>query len=130
MSALAITVAALLLAAAPQQDPRPTLPGPQADGTTLLPNGWRLAPHGAQVPLPSDLPVRSALHPGGRWLAIQHAGYRKHQVTLFDTQTGAVAGTVPLTRTWSGLAWSPDGGTLYASGGVDDLVRVFGFDAA
>ncbi|MCC7064483.1 MAG: SMP-30/gluconolactonase/LRE family protein [Planctomycetes bacterium] len=107
----------------------PQLPGPKADGTILLTNGWSLQPHGEQHALESDLPVRMAMHPAGRWLAIQHAGYRQHQVVLFDTRTQKVALKLPLARTWSGMAWSADGAQLCVSGGAEDVVHVVPFDA-
>ena len=57
------------------------LPGIRPDGATLLPNGWSLRPHGDQLALEPDLPVRMEWHPAGRYLAIQHAGYRAHRAT-------------------------------------------------
>jgi DNA-binding beta-propeller fold protein YncE len=104
-------------------------PGPKGDGSILLPNGWSVAPHGAQVALRSDLPVRTAWHPRGRWLAIQHAGYLEHEVAILDGASDAVVAHLPLPRTWSGMAWSADGARLFVSGGVDDVVHVFDFDA-
>ena len=105
-------------------------PGRKADGTILLPNGWRLAPHGKQVPLPSDLPVRSAWNPAGRYLAVQHCGYNRHIVSIVDSRTDRVVSTVPLGKSWSGMAWSPGGDRLYVSGGVTDRILVFSFDKA
>ncbi|NLN90551.1 MAG: bifunctional YncE family protein/alkaline phosphatase family protein [candidate division WS1 bacterium] len=104
------------------------LPGIRPDGATLLPNGWSLRPHGDQLALEPDLPVRMEWHPAGRYLAIQHAGYRAHRVLIFDTVENAVAATIPVPKTWSGLAWSSDGNRLYVSGGVDDVIHVFSFD--
>jgi YVTN family beta-propeller protein len=105
-------------------------PGAQADGSILLPNGWRIAPHGAQVALESDLPVRMAWHPGGRFLAIQHAGFRAHEIAILDSVTDTVVARLPVPRSWSGMAWSADGARLFVSGGVDDVVHVFDFDAS
>ena len=120
----------LTLACSPRVvDERALLPGPQADGSILMPNGWRLRPHGEQIRLESDLPIRIAMHPGGRWLAVQHAGYRAHQVVIVDTQTRRVVSTAKLPKTWSGMCWTPKGERLLVSGGVDDVVYVFDFDA-
>ena len=109
-----------------------TGPGIRPDGSIVLPSGWSLRPHGRQIPLASDLPIRMAWHPGGRWLAVQHAGYREHQVVIVDTaeRAATVAATLPLGKTWSGMAWARDGERLYASGGVDDVVHEFAFDVA
>jgi DNA-binding beta-propeller fold protein YncE len=106
-----------------------TWPGKQADGRVLLPNGWYLDPHGEQIELPSDMPVRMCVHPEQRFVAIQHAGYRKHMVVVFDTQAERVVAQETLPGTWSGMCWSRDGGTLFVSGGGDDVVRVYPFDA-
>ena len=40
------------------------VPGAQADGTTLLPNGWRLAPAGRQLRV-GTLPLNIVLSPDG-----------------------------------------------------------------
>src|SRR5213593_932865 len=58
-------------------------PGRQADGSVLLPNQWSLRPVGRQVEL-RDFPVNIALHPGGRFAAVLHAGYSAHQITIVD----------------------------------------------
>jgi len=131
---LAVTLLAVPVCA---QAPAGTrLPGARADGSILLPNGWKLEPHGRQIPLASDLPIRLAWHPGGRFLAVQHAGYRDHRVVIVDTKAGAdgkpvdrVVGKLSLGKTWSGMAWSNDGERLFVSGGVEDFVHVFEFDA-
>ncbi len=131
--ALAALVAAATCSCQARADAQePTWPGLRADGSILLTNGWTLHPHGRQSRLPSDLPVRAAVHPGGRWLAVQHAGYRDHVVAIVDTRAkdgDPVVSTIPLGKTWSGMAWSADGDRLYVSGGVRDVVRVFEFDA-
>ena len=119
-------VSAAFVASAAAQD----LPGLKPDGSTLLPNGWSVRPHGRQLPLTSDLPIRTAWHPDGTVLAVQHAGYRTHEVVLFDAVRERELGRVPLARTWSGMAWSPRGDRLYVSGGADDVVRAFSWDLA
>ncbi|MFO1055167.1 MAG: bifunctional YncE family protein/alkaline phosphatase family protein [Planctomycetota bacterium] len=125
-----IAVLALTAALPAQSGEEPSWPGPQVDGSVLLPSGWSLTPHGSQLSLPSDLAVRSALHPGGRWLAVQHCGYRRHMVSIVDLgkDPPVVAAEIPLGRSWSGMTWSRDGAALFVSGGVTD--RVLGFDFA
>src|SRR5262249_4434133 len=66
------------------------MPGRRADGSILLPNGWALQPHGRQIQLDCDLPVRTAFDPGGHYLLVQHCGYRAHGITVVDAQTGKV----------------------------------------
>jgi len=109
---------------------RHEVPGLQPDGSILLPSGWSLTPHGKQLPLSLDLPVRLALHPLGRFLAVQHAGYRDHAVSLVDLESDTVVAVLPIAKSWSGLAWNGDGTRLYVSGGVEDRLHVFSFDGA
>lgn len=108
---------------------RAEMPGVQADGSTLLPNGWSLRPHGQQIPLASDLPVRAVVHPAGRFIAVQHAGYRRHEVAVYDSQTRKVVARRGIPKTWSWMCFGPDGKKLYVSGGVDDVVHELDFDA-
>lgn len=121
--AVAMGVALSVVAPSAQE-----LPGVRPEGSILMPNGWSIHPHGQQLSLESDLPIRMEWHPGGRYLAIQHAGYRSHQIVILDTAVDQVAAILPIPKTWSGLAWSPDGRRLYVSGGVDDVIHVFSFD--
>ena len=85
-----------------------------------------------------------AVSPDGRTLAILTSGFNRNRddkgkvilagssefVFLYD-----IAGDQPrklqalsLPNAFIGLAWSPDGGRLYASGGVNDTVAVFARD--
>ncbi len=100
------------------------LPGKRADGSILLSNGWSLQPEGKQVPLESDLPIRMSREPGTDLVAIQHAGYRKHAVVIFDPAREKVVAEFVLPRSWSGMAWGLEGKRLFVSGGVDDRVHV------
>src|SRR5262249_146141 len=106
---------ALLTACAPLP---PLRPGPQADGRVRLASGWTLDPHGEQIALPSDLPVRTCVHPQQRFVAVQHAGYREHMVIVFDVAARAIAARATLPHSWSGMCWSQEGATLYVSGGM------------
>ncbi|MSR62189.1 MAG: phosphoesterase [Planctomycetes bacterium] len=130
MPRTSLLVCFLVLATGACAARRTEWPGPRADGSILLPNGWSLTPHGEQLPLAQDLPVRLALQPLGRLLAVQHAGYREHTVVLVDLDAGAVVQVLPIAKSWSGLAWSADGARLFVSGGVEDRVHVFAFDPA
>jgi DNA-binding beta-propeller fold protein YncE len=124
-------VVVLLFAAHVRADepPRPILPGAQADGSIRLPNTWSIRPAGTQIEL-GDFPVNLALHPDRKWLAALHAGYGEHEIQMIDL-SGArprVRSRVTLPQTFYGLAFSPDGKTLYASGGEFDSVHAFDFD--
>src|SRR5690349_19694514 len=102
--------------------PRRELPGVQAGGSILLPNQWSLHPAGKQIPL-GDFPVNLALHPEGRWLAVLHAGYGEHEVTVFDLKRQKPVSRATIDQAFYGLCFSPDGRRLFASGGEDEVVH-------
>ncbi|MFL5240662.1 MAG: bifunctional YncE family protein/alkaline phosphatase family protein [Gemmataceae bacterium] len=103
------------------------LPGIQADGAILLPNQWSLRPAGKQVVL-GDFPVNLALHPSGRWLAILHAGYGEHEVMILDLRRQRITTRISIAQAFYGLVFSPDGKSLFASGGEFEVVHAFQFE--
>jgi YVTN family beta-propeller protein len=106
--------------------PAVTLPGLQRDGSVLLPNQWSLRPVGKQIPV-GDFPVNVALHPGGAFAAVLHSGYSQHEVRIIELKTARVVSQVALEEAFYGLAWSPDGRRLFASGGSAEVVHAFEF---
>src|SRR5450759_2102934 len=101
-------------------------PGPIDQATTLLPNGWRIAPAGRHLPV-GDLPLAFVASPDGRNLIITNNGYSKPSLTIVDTQAFSVRATVPVEHAWLGLAWHPDGKRLYSTG--QDQVQEFAYEA-
>ncbi|MBJ6110047.1 bifunctional YncE family protein/alkaline phosphatase family protein [Hymenobacter sp. BT523] len=101
------------------------LPGPIA-GTaqTRLPNGWKLSPAGTATPL-GDLPLNLQLSPDGRLAAVVNAGWGQNSVQLLDAASGQLLDTRVVPAAWAGLAFAPDGRTLYASGGQHNRVHCF-----
>jgi DNA-binding beta-propeller fold protein YncE len=108
--------------------PAPVLPGVEAGGTIRLHNQWALRPAGKQLEL-GDFPVNTALHPSGKWLAVLHAGFGKHEVIIVDPdpKKPEVVSRVILPQTFNGLCFAPDGKTLFASGGEFEVVHSFRF---
>ncbi len=102
----------------------PRRPGRQTDGTTLLPNGWRIAPVGRHVQI-GDLPMSIAPSPDGRFIVISSSGWEKPALVVFDTRTLQVISRAPMDHTWFGLAWHPDGTRLFASGSSDNTIHEF-----
>ena len=86
-------------------------------GGFALPNGWRITPAGPAVADLNDLVLKLTPSPDGRVIAAVHSGYLPHGITLLDARTHRMVQELPVKSTWLGLAWSPDGRTLYASGG-------------
>jgi hypothetical protein len=98
-----------------------------------LPNQWALRPAGKQLLL-GDFPVNMSLHPSGRWLAVLHAGYGTHEVVIValpDERTetkGSIVCRVPVDQAFYGLCFTPDGETLFASGGEQEIVHFWRFE--
>jgi YVTN family beta-propeller protein len=82
-----------------------------------LPNGWRVTPAGKAITLPGDMPVRMVFSSDGSKLFVQTAGYHDNDVDVIDRLSGSLIQSVNVQKDWSGMAMSPDGQTLYASGG-------------
>ena len=57
--------------------------GRQPDGTVLLPNGWKIAPVGDQIPL-DTLPMSSAISPYGRFVLVLNGGYRPPSISVIN----------------------------------------------
>ena len=104
------------------------LPGILPGGAVQLPNLWSLRPAGKHLTV-GDFPVNMALHPGGAYLAVLHAGYGEHEIIVIDLRTRRqrVVCRVSLEQTFYGLCFSPDGNTLYASGAEFEVVHSFAF---
>lgn len=101
-------------------------PGPQSNGTVRLPNQWALDPAGRQVTL-GDFPVNLAVHPGGRYVAAIHCGYGPHELIIVDIAAKAMVSRVRIREGFYGLAFSPDGQRLYASGAGTEAIFAFEF---
>src|ERR1700730_17433919 len=100
------------------------LPGAVGDGTTLLANGWRLAPAGRQLPV-GDLPLAVAASPDGKYLIVTNNGLAKPSLSVIDTGTWTVKSTTVLGNAWQGLVWHPDGTKVYSAGAGQNNVQEF-----
>jgi DNA-binding beta-propeller fold protein YncE len=92
----------------------------------LLPNAWSLRPVGRQVEL-GDFPVNIAVHPGGRFAAVLHAGYSEHQIIVVDLQSVKAVSHMRLKETFYGIEFSADGKRLFCSGAGDEVVHEYDF---
>lgn len=111
------------------------LPGP-VDGGFKLPNGWQITPVGVAIPT-SDLITNLLPTPDGRFMVGLTSGYNPHELHVIDNATGERVQRVPVPISFMGLAWSPDGGSLYVSGGnnksnkgIRAPIYVFSYDGA
>ena len=106
--------AALLTRAQSAPAPAPS-PGALADGSTLLPNGWRLAPAGRHLTV-GDLPLNVVQSPDSRYLIITNNGLAKPSFSVVDVASWTIKNTTQLESAWYGLVWHPDGTKLYSAG--------------
>ncbi|MBZ2177070.1 MAG: hypothetical protein K7J47_05115 [Acidobacteria bacterium] len=104
-----LTSAALLLA---------QRPGPMPGGYNL-PNGWRITPVGPAVPT-EDMTLQLMPSPDGKVIIGLHAGFNPHGLDVINLASWEAVQRIPMKSAWFGLGFSPDGKTLYASGGNAD----------
>ena len=89
-----------------------------------LPTGAMLDPVAAAHGV-GNFPLAMAVAPGGERVALLLCGWREQGVQIVDRKSGAVMQTLPQAAAFIGLAFAPDGKTLYASGGNDDSIFVY-----
>jgi YVTN family beta-propeller protein len=104
------------------------LPGLGLDGLVQLPNQWKLHPAGTAVEV-GDLPVNVQVHPTGQFVAVLHCGMKEHEIVVLSAaKPGGIVSRTVIPQAFYGLAFSPDGKQVYASGGEFDTVHVWDFD--
>src|SRR3954470_11758425 len=96
----------------------------QAADLVRLPTGVSLDP-AAESHAVGNFPLAIAVAPGGERVALLLNGWREQGVQIVDRKSGSVVQTLPQIAAFIGLAFSPDGKTLYASGGNDDSIFIY-----
>jgi YVTN family beta-propeller protein len=71
--------------------------------------------------------MSTALSPDGKYLLVLNGGYRPPSVSVIETASGRVTGSVPVADGWLGLAISPKGDTVYVGGGSQASLFEFAF---
>ncbi|MBM3460373.1 MAG: hypothetical protein FJX77_17775, partial [Armatimonadetes bacterium] len=92
--------------------------GQQPDGSSVVPTNQRVTPVGRVESLAGARPKDVAFSPDGKTVAVLATGR-----VAFYTVDGAPAGQVSLTTGALGVAFSPDGGVLYASTSAGKVAR-------
>jgi YVTN family beta-propeller protein len=82
---------------------------------------------GIQVEL-ADFPVNIAVHPGGRFAAVLHAGYSDHEVLIVDIPEAKVVARTRIKEAFYGLEFTADGKKLFCSGAGDEVIHSFDFN--
>ena len=126
-------LAALILASCNRSsraaDPPPSDQPASLSSTARLPTGARLDPAGRSSPL-GNMPLAALLAPDGHNVVVSLSGWREQGLQIVNRQTGAIVQRIPQSGAFIGLAFSPDGSTLYASGGATDRVYVYAWHAS
>jgi YVTN family beta-propeller protein len=91
-----------------------------------LPTGATLDPVAPSHAV-GNFPTAAVLTPERDRVALLLCGWRQpgEGIQVVDRASGKIEQTLPLNAAFLGLAFAPDGKTLYASGGNDDVVHVF-----
>ncbi|HSY81552.1 MAG TPA: bifunctional YncE family protein/alkaline phosphatase family protein [Gemmatimonadaceae bacterium] len=89
-----------------------------------LPTGARLDPAGRTVDI-GDFPMTELLSPDSSRVVLLLGAYRQQGLQVIDRRSGDVVQTLLQPAAFVGLAFSPDGTKLYASGGFGDNVYVY-----
>ena len=86
-----------------------------------LPTGLCLEPAGQSFDV-GNMPLAMVQSPEGDRLVLSLSGWRQQGLQVVDPQQGVVTQTISEPGAFLGLAFSPDGRMLYASGGNEDVV--------
>jgi YVTN family beta-propeller protein len=70
-----------------------------------------------------------ALTPDGNHLIVTNNGTGAQSLTVIETSGWKVLQTLPVSKSWLGMRLARDGKTLYLSGGNDNRVLVYAFEA-
>ena len=88
---------------------------------SCLPTGVCLDAAGRSFDV-GNMPLAMIASPEGDRLVLSLNGWRQQGIQVVDPQSGKVLQTISQPGAFLGLAFSPDGRTLYASGGNEDAV--------
>jgi len=119
--AAALTVSACT---SPSTQVEGTVTAQDPAGTGRLPTGVRLDPAGVSHDLGS-MPLAMVLSPQKDRIVVLLNGWREQGIQVVDRSSGRVLQTVSLPAVFLGLAFSPDGQSLYVSGGDQDVIYRF-----
>ncbi len=86
-----------------------------------LPTGARLDPAGRSFDVGS-MPLAIALSPDEKSIVVLLNGWREQGLQVLDRGSGTILQSIPQPAAFLGLTFSPDGRSLYASGGNEDVI--------
>jgi YVTN family beta-propeller protein len=124
-----IAAAALLMAAIPACHPVGLAPSPEPGASEThprLPTGAFLDPAAPSVDLGS-MPLAMVLSPDDQQVVVLLNGWREQGIQVIDRRAKRVTQRMEQPAAFLGIAFSPDGRALYASGGNQDAVYRYGW---
>jgi DNA-binding beta-propeller fold protein YncE len=116
------TLFTLPLAITTGQTPERLSLGTQPDGSTLVPSNQAVTPIGVVRRIELGRPKDLALSPDGKTLAVLNSNSLAG--VLFFSTEGVPLGSVAFHAGAVGIAWAPDGKTVYASGSDGKVARL------
>jgi len=87
---------------------------------------WSLQPAGKQLKV-GDFPVNIALHPSEPFAAVLHCGWGEHEIVTVDLKKFDIIARIKAPEYFYGLCFTPDGKSLYVSGGQSATVYRYTF---
>ena len=93
-------------------------------GLRRLPTGVTLDPAGTSYDLGS-MPLAMVLSPEKNRVVALLNGWREQGIQVVDRSTGRILQTISLPAVFLGIVFSPDGRSLYVSGGNQDVIYRF-----
>jgi YVTN family beta-propeller protein len=120
-------VAASLIAGAcnsPSSRVEAAIAAQDPSGPRRLPTGRTLDPAGVSYDLGS-MPLAMALSPEKDRVVALLNGWREQGIQVVDRASGRVLQKIPLPAVFLGIVFSPDGRSLYVSGGNQDVIYRF-----
>ena len=93
----------------------------------LLPNGWSLSPVGRFYKL-GDLPLNMVVSPSRKYLGILNSGQSTQSIQIFSVLSQTILSEIEIPKSWYGLAFNQEENEVYASGGNDNMVRIYSFN--
>lgn len=101
-----------------------TIGAQDPSGPRRLPTGRTLDPAGVSYDLGS-MPLAIALSPEKDRVVALLNGWREQGIQVVDRASGRILQKIPLPAVFLGLVFSPDGRSLYVSGGNQDVIYRF-----
>ncbi len=90
----------------------------------LLPNGWSLTVPGESIPL-GDFPLNLVTSNDSHVLAVTNNGQSEHSIMLIDPHKFEMINKMEIPKSWYGLVFNNDHSRLFASGGNDNMIRIY-----